>query len=79
MPKNEELRVEIIQLHHDMLAARHRGRQKITELVIRNYQWPEVTKNVRKYINEYDMCQRIKNRTETPVGKLMANEVLKKP
>ena len=25
------------------------------------------------------MCQRIKNRTETPVGKLMANEVLKKP
>jgi len=36
-------------------------------------------KNIRKYINGYDMCQRIKNRTEAPVGKLMANEVLKKP
>ena len=26
MPKNEELRAEVIQLHHDVLAARHEGR-----------------------------------------------------
>ena len=26
MPKNEELRVEIIQLHHDVPAAGHGGR-----------------------------------------------------
>ena len=31
--KDEELRVEIIWLHHDILAVRHRGRWKITELV----------------------------------------------
>ena len=37
VPKDEELRVEIIQLHHDVLAAGQGGRWKITELVMRNY------------------------------------------
>ena len=35
--KNEELRLEIIQLHHDTLIAEHRGQWKIVELVTRNY------------------------------------------
>ena len=35
--KDEELRVEIIQLYHDILAAGHGGRWKIVELVTRNY------------------------------------------
>jgi len=33
IPKNEELRVEIIWLHHDILVAGHEGRWKTTELV----------------------------------------------
>ena len=37
VPKDEELRVEIIQLYHDILAAGHGGRWKIVELVTRNY------------------------------------------
>jgi len=35
--KNEELRAEIIQLHHDVPVAGHEGRWKTTELVTRNY------------------------------------------
>ena len=37
MPKDEELRAEIIQLHHDVPAAGYGGRWKIVELVTRNY------------------------------------------
>jgi len=37
VPKDGELRAEIIQLHYDVLAAGHRGQWKITELVTRNY------------------------------------------
>ena len=37
VPKDEELRAEVIQLHHDVLAAGHRGRWKTVELVTRNY------------------------------------------
>ena len=35
--KDEELRVEIIQLHYNVLAVGHGERWKITELVTRNY------------------------------------------
>ena len=37
VPKDEELRAEVIQLHHDVLAAGHEGRWKTVELVTRNY------------------------------------------
>jgi len=37
MLKKEKLRIEIIWLYHDVPAAGHRGRWKMTELVMRNY------------------------------------------
>ena len=57
MPKDEELRVEIIWLHYDVPVAGYRRRQKIIELVLRNYWWPEVTRDIRKYVNSCDICQ----------------------
>jgi len=36
IPKNEELRVEIIWLYHDIPTVGHEGRWKMTELVTRN-------------------------------------------
>ena len=47
MLKNEKLRVEIIQLHHNMLIAGHEEQWKTVELVTRNYWWPGVTKEVK--------------------------------
>jgi len=38
-----------------------------------------VTKEVKKYVEGYDMCQRNKNQTEVPIGKLMPNAVPKRP
>jgi len=35
--KDEELRVEIIQLHHDVPVVGHGEKWKITKLVTRNY------------------------------------------
>jgi len=79
VPKDEELRAEIIQLHHDVPAARHRGRWKTVELVTRNYWWPGVTRDVGRYVEGCDLCQRMKNRIEEPAGKLKLSEVPKKP
>ena len=78
MLKNEKLKVEIIQLYYDILAVGYKERQKITELVMRNYWWSGITKDVRKYINRYDMCQRIKNCIEILAEKLIVNKILKK-
>jgi len=78
VPKNEELRVEVIQLHHDIPAAGHEGRWKMVELVTRNYWWPGVTRDVGKYVEGFDLCQRMKNRMEEPAGKLKLSEVPQK-
>ena len=44
MLKNKKLKVEIIQLHHNVPVAGHGGKWKTTELVMRNYWWLEVMK-----------------------------------
>ena len=74
VPKDEELRVEVIRLHHDVPAAGHGGRWKTVELVTRNYWWPGVIRDMGKYVEGCDLCQRMKNRTEEPVGKLKLSE-----
>ena len=77
--KEEELRAEIIWWHHDVPVAGHRRRWKTVELVTRNYWWPGVMRDVGKYIEGCDLCQRMKNITEELVGKLKLSEVPEKP
>jgi len=76
--KDEELRAEVIRLHHDVPAVGHGGRWKTVELVTRNYWWPGVTRDVGKYVEGCDLCQRMKNRVEELAGKLKLSEVPKK-
>ena len=79
IPKDKQLRTEIIQLHYDMPVGGHEGQWKIVELVTRNFWWPGVTKEVKRYVEEYDSYQRNKNYTEQPAGKLMPNSIPEKP
>jgi len=74
-----DLRREIIQLHYDTPVGGHGGRWKMAELIVRNYWWPEVTKEVGRYVDGCDACQRYKNQSEVPVGKLMPNAIPEKP
>ena len=48
------------------------------ELVIRNYWWQEVIRDIGKYVDSCDTYQQIKNRTEIPAGKLKLSEILEK-
>ena len=54
--RDEKLRLEIIWLHHDIPIAGHGGQWKTVELVTRNYWWPEVTKEVKRYVEGCDQC-----------------------
>jgi len=76
--RDEELRAEIIWLHHNVLAAGHGGRWKMVELVTRNYWWPGVMRDVGRYMEECNLCQRMKNRTEELAGKLKLSEISEK-
>ena len=79
VPKDEELRAEVIRLHHDVPAAGHGERWKMVEFVMRNYWWLRVTRDIGKYVEGCDLCQRMKNRMEEPAEKLKLSEVPKKP
>ena len=46
---------------------------------MRNYWWLGVTKDVGKYVEGCNMCQKMKNRTEVPVEKLKLSKILEKP
>ena len=48
------------------------------ELVTRNYWWPGVTKDMGKYVEDCDICQRMKNRIEVPAEKLKLSKVSEK-
>ena len=45
---------------------------------MRNYWWPGVTRDIGRYIESCDRCQRIKNRMEISAEKLKLSEVLEK-
>jgi len=79
VPKDEELRTEIIRLHHDTLVGGHGGQWKTVELVTRNFWWPGVTKEVKRYVERCDSCQRNKNQVAALAGKLMPNKAPEKP
>jgi len=76
--KDKELRAEIIRLHHDVPAVGHGGRWKTVELVMRNYWWPGITRDVGRYVKGYDLCQRMKNRMEELAEKLKLSKVPEK-
>jgi len=74
-----DLRREIIQLHHDTSIGGHGGRWKTAELVARNYWWPGVMKEVGRYVDGCDACQRYKNWSKVPAEKLIPNAIPEKP
>jgi len=79
VPRDNELRMKIVRLHHDMPVGGHGGQWKTVELITWNFWWPGVTKEVKRYVEGCDTCQHNKNCTEQPAGKLIPNSILEKP
>ena len=71
IPEKRGLRTEIIQLYYDIPVEGHGGRWKMVELVRKNYWWPGIMKEVRRYINRCNVYQKNKNCTEALVEKLI--------
>jgi len=76
--KDKELRVEIIKLYYNIPVVGYGGRWKMTELVMRNYWWLGVTKDIGRYIERCDIYQRIKNRIEALLEKLKLSKIPKR-
>ena len=59
--RDDKLRAEVIRLYHDMPVGEHRGQWKMAKLVMRNFWWLGVTREVKQYIKGYNTCQYNKN------------------
>jgi len=73
------LRRRIMDSEHDSKVAGHFGRERTMELLARNFYWPNMETDVRKYCNECDNCQRTKAPRHTKHGLLHPLEMACKP
>jgi hypothetical protein len=70
VPAVDEIKVGILQEHHDAKTAGHLGQEKTLELVSRNYYWPRMRQFVNEYVNTCEMCVRNKATRHAPFGNL---------
>ena len=47
---NKKIQEQVLQENHDLVDIGHSGQSKMLELIKRNYWWPGIKENVKKYI-----------------------------
>jgi len=60
VPNNKKLREEILKEYHDPVDIGHLGQHKMLELLKRNYWWPELKEDIKKYMQGCFKCQQNK-------------------
>jgi len=50
VPNNKKIREEILKENHNLVDVEYPGQQRMFDLIKRNYLWPELNKDVKKYI-----------------------------
>lgn len=60
VPKHNSLRQDLLMMYHDAPMAGHPGQAKMRELITRDYWWPGVSRDVKKYVNGCVLCQQNK-------------------
>jgi transposase InsO family protein len=79
VPIDQKLREDIIREHHDSRLAGHPGQYRTHELITRNYWWPRIMRDVRRYVAGCESCQRTKPRHSKIAAPLHPNEIPTKP
>jgi len=60
VPNNQKIRERILQENHNPVDIGHPGQQQMMELIKRNYWWPGIKTDVKKYVQGYFKCQQNK-------------------
>ena len=79
VPNNKELREEILKEHHDPADIGHPGQHRMLELLKRTYWWPELKKDVKKYVQGCFKCQQNKVQHQRKAGELHPLEIPQGP
>ena len=57
VPNNWKIQEQILQENHEPANIRHLGQQKMLKLIKKNYWWPEILNNIKKYTQRYQKYQ----------------------
>ncbi|SJL07038.1 uncharacterized protein ARMOST_10381 [Armillaria ostoyae] len=79
VPHHTSLRGDIIAQSHDHVTAGHPGIAKTQELVLCEYWWPKLKKDVEMYITGCGTCQRTKSSNQAKAAPLHLNAVPSEP
>lgn len=60
MPDSEELRTGLIQETHDSILCGHPGREGTAGILTRQFFWPKMSQQVRRFVKNCDVCGRNK-------------------
>ncbi|GAQ92802.1 hypothetical protein KFL_011450010, partial [Klebsormidium nitens] len=70
IPPVPALRTRVLKEHHDCQASGHFGMDKTEDLVNRSFYWPDLQRDVRRYIRSCPQCQANKPTNRRPAGLL---------
>lgn len=75
IPWDHVLRGEIIAWSHNHITAGHPGVEKTKELILQEYWWPKIKKDIETYIHACETCQWTKSSTQAKVAPLYPNAI----
>jgi hypothetical protein len=70
IPKNDDIKLQILKSCHDSVLAGYLGQAKSLELVTRDYHWPGIRQFVNEYVKSCDTCSRNKTPCQAAHGPL---------
>ena len=79
IPDIGNLQLRVLRLKHDHILARHLEREKMLQLVLRDYNWPKVREFVANYVRTYNTCMWNKPKHHKPYGLLKQLPILPQP
>ena len=60
VPNNKKVKEEILKENHDSVDVGHPGQQRMLKLLKRNYWWPGLKEDVKRYVQGCFKCQQNK-------------------
>ncbi|SJL01309.1 uncharacterized protein ARMOST_04629 [Armillaria ostoyae] len=79
IPQDSAVRGKVISHCHDHITAGHPGIKKTKELILRDYWWPKLKKDVETYVQGCKTCVRTKASTQARRAPLHPNEIPSEP
>ena len=79
VPNNKKVKEEILKENHDSVDVEYPGQQRMLELLKRNYWWPGLKEDVKRYVQGCFKCQQNKVLYQRKAGELHPLEIPQGP